>query len=53
MVAEVLQRWLDQEFLAEPVNQQIAAAQIFVRQRMEGENDLGSRDCDRDRDASV
>jgi len=32
------------EFLAEPVNQQIAqrAAQIFVRQRMEGENDLGS-----------
>jgi len=42
-------------FLAEPVNQQIAqrAAQIFVRQRMEGENDLGSRDCDRDRDASV
>jgi len=41
---EVLQRWLDQEFLPEPVNQQIAqrAAQIFVRQRMEGENDLGS-----------
>jgi hypothetical protein len=41
---EVLQRWLDQEFLVEPVNQQIAqrAAQIFVRQRMEGENDLGS-----------
>lgn len=39
-----LQRWLDQEFLPEPVNQQIAlrAAQIFVRQRMEGENDLGS-----------
>jgi len=43
MVAKVLQRWLDEEFLAE-VNQQIAqrAAQIFVRQRMEGENDLGS-----------
>ncbi len=41
---EVLQRWLDQEFLPEPVNQHIAqrAAQIFVRQRMEGENDLGS-----------
>lgn len=41
---EVLQRWLDQEFLPEPVNQQIAhrAAQIFVRQRMEGENELGS-----------
>jgi hypothetical protein len=40
----VLQRWLDAEFLPEPVNQQIAqrAAQIFVRQRMEGENDLGS-----------
>ncbi len=41
---EVLHRWLDEEFLPEPVNQQIAqrAAQIFVRQRMEGENDLGS-----------
>lgn len=41
---ETLQRWLDEEFLPEPVNQQIAqrAAQIFVRQRMEGENDLGS-----------
>ncbi|MUL36142.1 hypothetical protein [Gloeocapsopsis dulcis] len=41
---QVLQRWLDEEFLPEPVNQQIAqrAAQIFVRQRMEGENDLGS-----------
>ncbi|PPS43510.1 hypothetical protein [Chroococcidiopsis sp. TS-821] len=40
----VLQRWLDEEFLPEPVNQQIAqrAAQIFMRQRMEGENDLGS-----------
>jgi len=41
---EVLQRWLDREFLPEPVNQHIAqqAAQIFVRQRMEGENDLGA-----------
>ena len=41
---EVLQRWLDEEFLAESVNQEIAqrAAQIFIRQRMEGENDLGS-----------
>ncbi len=41
---EVLQQWLDREFLPEPVNQRIAqrAAQIFVRQRMEGENDLGS-----------
>ena len=39
-----LQRWLDTEFLPEPVNRQIAerAAQIFVRQRMEGENDVGS-----------
>ncbi len=39
-----LQRWLDEEFIPEAVNQQIAAraAQVFVRQRMEGENDLGS-----------
>ncbi|MBD2020796.1 hypothetical protein H6F43_11445 [Leptolyngbya sp. FACHB-36] len=39
-----LLRWLDQEYIPEPVNQHIAkrAAQIFVRQRMEGENDLGS-----------
>lgn len=43
-LTNVLQRWLDEEFFPEPVNQQIArrAAQIFVRQRMEGENDLGS-----------
>ncbi|TAF02285.1 MAG: hypothetical protein EAZ77_19085 [Nostocales cyanobacterium] len=36
--------WLDTEFLPEVVNQKIAqrAAQIFMRQRMEGENDLGS-----------
>jgi hypothetical protein len=41
---EALANWLDREFLPEPVNQKIAqrAAQIFVRQRMEGENDLGS-----------
>ena len=41
---ESLNNWLDQEFLPEPVNQQIAerASKIFVRQRMEGENDLGS-----------
>ena len=41
---ETLQQWLDLEFLPEPTNQQIAqrAAQIFLRQRMEGENDLGS-----------
>jgi hypothetical protein len=39
-----LQQWLDQEFLPETVNQEIAerAAQVFVRHRMEGENDLGS-----------
>lgn len=39
-----LARWLDQEFIPESVNQQIAyrASQIFVRQRMEGENDLGA-----------
>ncbi|MBF2073115.1 MAG: hypothetical protein IGS50_05035 [Synechococcales cyanobacterium C42_A2020_086] len=39
-----LHQWLDQEFIPEAVNQQIAerAAQVFVRQRMEGENDLGS-----------
>ncbi|BAY74716.1 MAG: hypothetical protein RMY28_032705 [Nostoc sp. ChiSLP01] len=41
---ERLLRWLDTEFIPEAVNQKIAqrAAQIFVRQRMEGENDLGS-----------
>jgi len=39
-----LHQWLDREFLPEPINQAIAerAAQIFVRQRLEGENDLGS-----------
>lgn len=39
-----LHAWLDEEFLPEAVNVQIAqrAAKIFVRQRMEGENDLGS-----------
>jgi hypothetical protein len=41
---ESLLLWLDTEFIPEAVNQIIAqrAAQIFVRQRMEGENDLGS-----------
>ncbi|MDP5017940.1 hypothetical protein FJR11_20555 [Anabaena sp. UHCC 0187] len=36
--------WLDEEFIPEAINQNIAqrASQIFVRQRMEGENDLGS-----------
>lgn len=39
-----LVRWLDQEFLPEPANQQIAhrASQIYIRQRMEGENDVGA-----------
>lgn len=38
-----LQDWLDQEFLPEPVNARIAeqAARIYLRQRMEGENDIG------------
>ena len=37
-----LQQWLDNEFLPEDVNQDIAkrASQVFVRQRMEGENEL-------------
>ena len=39
-----LHTWLDEEFLPEVVNAKIAqrAAKIFVRQRLEGENDLGS-----------
>lgn len=39
-----LQAWLDQEFIPESVNQQIAerATQVYVRQRMEGENDVGA-----------
>ena len=39
-----LHQWLDQEFIPEQVNKTIAerAAQIFARQRMEGENDLSS-----------
>jgi hypothetical protein len=41
---DALHQWLDAEFLPEAVNQKIAerAAQVYVRQRMEGENDLGS-----------
>lgn len=41
---EALQAWMDQEFIPEPINETIAqrASQIFVRQRLEGENDLGS-----------
>lgn len=39
-----LHQWLDNEFIPELVNETIAmrAAQIFVRHRLEGENDLGS-----------
>jgi hypothetical protein len=39
-----LHQWLDQEFLPEPINLTIAnrAAQIYIRQRMEDENDLGA-----------
>ena len=39
-----MQRWLNEEFIPEKINAAIAerAAQIFVRQRLEGENDLGS-----------
>ncbi|QCS50697.1 hypothetical protein FEK30_15365 [Picosynechococcus sp. PCC 11901] len=39
-----LQHWLDTEFLPEPANKKIAnrAREIYVRQRLEGENDLGS-----------
>ncbi len=39
-----LHKWLDEEFIPEAVNETIAirASQIFVRQRLEGENDLGS-----------
>jgi len=39
-----LHQWLDQEFIPEVVNQEIAqqAARVYCRQRMEGENDLGA-----------
>jgi hypothetical protein len=39
-----LKAWLDREFIPESINDTIAsrAAQIYTRQRMEGENDLGS-----------
>ncbi|MCU0545911.1 MAG: hypothetical protein MUE44_27720 [Oscillatoriaceae cyanobacterium Prado104] len=41
---KTLLAWLDSEFIPEAANEQIAkrAAQIYIRQRMEGENDLGS-----------
>jgi hypothetical protein len=40
----VLLKWLNTEYLPEPANQVIAdrVAQVFMRHRMEGENDLGS-----------
>ncbi len=39
-----LETWLDREFIPEAIHGIIAqrAAQIYTRQRMEGENDLGS-----------
>ncbi len=39
-----LHQWLDQEFIPEPVNQKIAqqASQVYLRQRLEGESDLGA-----------
>lgn len=39
-----LHQWLDREFIPEKINETIAerASKIFVRQRLEGENDLGS-----------
>jgi hypothetical protein len=41
---QTLLAWLDSEFIPEAANEQIAkrATQIYVRQRMEGENDVGS-----------
>lgn len=39
-----LRQWLNDEFIPEIINDTIAsrASQIFIRQRLEGENDLGS-----------
>lgn len=39
-----LHKWLDEEFLPEIINEHIAAraSQVFVRQRMEGENNLNA-----------
>lgn len=39
-----LHRWLNEEFLPEIINEHIAAraAQVFTRQRMEGENNLNA-----------
>lgn len=43
-LAAALEKWLNEEFIPEAVNEEIAqqASQIFVRQRLEGENDLGA-----------
>ncbi|MCM1982644.1 hypothetical protein [Lyngbya confervoides] len=43
-LCQQLREWLDQEYLPEPVNATIAqrAAQVYFRQRLEGENDIGS-----------
>ncbi|MBO9999425.1 MAG: hypothetical protein J7641_10540 [Cyanobacteria bacterium SID2] len=39
-----LHKWLDEEFLPETINRDIAerAANVYVRHRMEGENDVGA-----------
>jgi hypothetical protein len=39
-----LLKWLNAEYLPEPANHKIAqrTSQVFMRQRMEGENDVGS-----------
>jgi hypothetical protein len=39
-----LHKWLNEEFIPEVINEKIAerASEIFIRQRLEGENDLGS-----------
>jgi hypothetical protein len=43
-LASALLTWLNAEYLPEPANRAIAerVAQVFVRHRMEGENDVGS-----------
>lgn len=43
-LAQALHEWLDQEFIPEEINKTIAdrVSQVYVRQRLEGENDLGS-----------
>ncbi|MGB3200624.1 MAG: hypothetical protein WBA99_06970 [Nodosilinea sp.] len=43
-LSAALLTWLNAEYLPEPANRTIAerASQVFVRQRMEGENDVGS-----------